>query len=348
MTSNHESYYHPPVRAFLAADDPEDAERLLAVLLTGETDTLIRGIVRRTLCGSAAAEVEDVRSEVLLLLIRRLRRLKAAGAPEPIADFPAYVATVAHHACYAYLRRQRPHWMRLRNQVRYIVSHDAELSVQQEGERSVCATQSADVTREHADIHRLPLRGLVRTVVRRAGGRMYVDDLVREIAELRGVQDAALISPGSSDAMERLADPQAPVTERLDDVAYLRRIWSEVQQLPLRQRWALLLNLRGERGEGMLALLPLTGIATIRHIADALQIPAGELAAMWTDLPLDDRRIAERLGVSRQQVINLRKSARARLARRLARAHASNRGGNTPWYSDFLLVRHKRPLKGAS
>jgi len=34
-------------------------------------------------------------------------------------------------------------------------------------------------------------------------------------------------------------------------------------------------------------------------------------------LPLEDAAIAERLGLTRQQVINLRKSARARLARRM-------------------------------
>ena len=44
---------------------------------------------------------------------------------------------------------------------------------------------------------------------------------------------------------------------------------------------------------------------------------AEELAGMWNSLPLDDRGIAERLGITRQQVINLRKSARARLARRM-------------------------------
>jgi hypothetical protein len=46
-------------------------------------------------------------------------------------------------------------------------------------------------------------------------------------------------------------------------------------------------------------------------------MPAEELARMWNDLPIDDMRIATRLGIKRQQVINLRKAARARLARRL-------------------------------
>ena len=64
-------------------------------------------------------------------------------------------------------------------------------------------------------------------------------------------------------------------------------------------------------------LIPITGIATIHQIAEALDIPAEQFAVLWNRLPLDDATIADHLGVTRQQVINLRKSARERLARRL-------------------------------
>jgi hypothetical protein len=91
-----------------------------------------------------------------------------------------------------------------------------------------------------------------------------------------------------------------------------------VQDLPLRQRTALLLNLRDPSGGDALDLLPLTGTASLREIARVLDLDAEELAQLWPELPLDDNRIAERLSVSRQQVINLRKAARARLGRRMA------------------------------
>jgi hypothetical protein len=44
---------------------------------------------------------------------------------------------------------------------------------------------------------------------------------------------------------------------------------------------------------------------------------ADRFAELWNDLPLDDARIAELLKLTRQQVINARKSGRERLARRL-------------------------------
>jgi hypothetical protein len=84
------------------------------------------------------------------------------------------------------------------------------------------------------------------------------------------------------------------------------------------QRHALLLNLREEGGGSALMLVPLSGVASIRDIADLLQMPGAELASLWKQMPLDDLTIAARLGVTRQQVINLRKSARARLTRRMA------------------------------
>ncbi|HUR82071.1 MAG TPA: hypothetical protein VM733_15000, partial [Thermoanaerobaculia bacterium] len=83
------------------------------------------------------------------------------------------------------------------------------------------------------------------------------------------------------------------------------------------QRKALLLNLRGEDEPNVIALLILTGTAKFDDIAAAREMSGQELAELWNELPLDDLRIAAALGVTRQQVINLRKSARERLRRRL-------------------------------
>ena len=99
---------------------------------------------------------------------------------------------------------------------------------------------------------------------------------------------------------------------------WLAHLWREVICLPVQQRHALLLNLREEGGGSALMFAPLSGVASVRDIAELLQMPDTELAVLWKDLPLDDLTIAGRLGVTRQQVINLRKSARARLTRRMA------------------------------
>jgi DNA-directed RNA polymerase specialized sigma24 family protein len=119
-------------------------------------------------------------------------------------------------------------------------------------------------------------------------------------------------------SIEELPDPRPDAAWRLSTKATLSALWREVGELPPRQRAALLLSLRDEQGGTALLLFPVTGTATIRQIAEALHLGPERFAELWNALPLDDRRIAELLGVTRQQVINLRKAARERLTRRLA------------------------------
>jgi DNA-directed RNA polymerase specialized sigma24 family protein len=99
--------------------------------------------------------------------------------------------------------------------------------------------------------------------------------------------------------------------ERIAIRQKLTQLWEEIERLPLGQRRALLLNLPE------IDLFPILGIASIRQIALSLEMEPLELAEIWNDLPLDDNALAIRLGIIRQHVINLRKCARERLARRL-------------------------------
>jgi hypothetical protein len=77
------------------------------------------------------------------------------------------------------------------------------------------------------------------------------------------------------------------------------------------------LNLRDHIGDSALRFLPAMGIASIRQIAAAIGMPPEALAAIWRQLPLNDRQVAETLSLTRQQIVNLRKSARDRLIRRM-------------------------------
>jgi DNA-directed RNA polymerase specialized sigma24 family protein len=124
----------------------------------------------------------------------------------------------------------------------------------------------------------------------------------------------------TGDLLVRLPDPRSNTAGDHERRIWLRDLWREIRQLPPRQRAALVLGLRDEQGGSAAVLLPLTGTASIRDIAEALQLPAERFARLWNRLPLDDAAIAELLGRSRQQVINLRKAARERLTRRMKRS----------------------------
>jgi RNA polymerase sigma factor (sigma-70 family) len=126
---------------------------------------------------------------------------------------------------------------------------------------------------------------------------------------------------------QRLSPEQVSPAEQVDETASvesslvyrsaLLAVWREIDLLPPRQRIALLLGLRDENGSAIASLLILLRIATFDELAAAVELGRDELAAIWDQLPLPDLVIAERLGLTRQQVINLRKSARDRLGRRL-------------------------------
>jgi hypothetical protein len=140
------------------------------------------------------------------------------------------------------------------------------------------------------------------------------DDLVGIVAFLWGVDDVVPVSEQSAAEIESgAADPG----RRLELQQWVAGLWHQICQLPRAQRVALLLNLRTPGAGSAVALLPLTGVAGIRQIAEVLEFSAEEFAAMWNLLPMDDLAIAAKLGLTRQQVINLRKSARERLQRRI-------------------------------
>jgi hypothetical protein len=113
------------------------------------------------------------------------------------------------------------------------------------------------------------------------------------------------------------AIPVSNLADQMDQRAWLAHLWTEIVELPRNQRMALLLNLRDHLGDSALRFLPAMGIASIRQISVALEMPPESLAALWRQLPIDDLQIAGLLSLTRQQVVNLRKSARDRLLRRM-------------------------------
>jgi hypothetical protein len=156
------------------------------------------------------------------------------------------------------------------------------------------------------------LSAAVREVVRAAGGPVGFEVLVAALASTSG-----FVEPRESGDPTQLPAAQPPQDVTLEQKRTLEQVWQAVTTLPVRQRCALLLNLRDANGAGLLWLLPMAGIASIRQIARLLEVPDEEFARLWREIPLDDAAIGQRLACSRQQVINLRVAARKRLRNRL-------------------------------
>jgi hypothetical protein len=144
---------------------------------------------------------------------------------------------------------------------------------------------------------------------------------VRIVAELSGVREPQEIGSGSSDEnvfCELLPDPSPDVVARLGQKITMEFLWKEICQLPIKQRLAVLLNLRDKSNNDALILFTMIGVTNLGQIAQVLDFQLNAFAELWNQLPLDDNKIAQSMGITRQQVINLRKSAKQRLLRRMA------------------------------
>jgi RNA polymerase sigma factor (sigma-70 family) len=330
------------LREYAEATDAASAERLLESLIVDHAQTGIRKIVSYKLAFQGAAEsqdVEDVASEVVVELISRLRGIKDGSAQTEIGSFSGYTAVAAYHACNEYLRRKYPNRHRLKTRLRYLLSTEKRLAIweaqsdwlcglatwQAEARAPVTAARLHRWAEELSDIPRgrqaLHPADLIARIFERFAAPVELDDLVAVVGEIWGVEDAP---PAPETAARDLESGEDDPGARLDLRRWMAELWAQIRDLPHPQRVALLLNLRCSAESAAVGLLPLIGIASIREIAQALEWRAEDLAAIWNRLPLDDLAIAERLGVSRQRVINLRKSARERLSRRMGLNNLGN------------------------
>jgi len=159
---------------------------------------------------------------------------------------------------------------------------------------------------------------LLQTIFMCAGRPVEFNHLVMIAANIWGIKEQSVESYSQDSYLgESLRDSAASIETVVEQRLYLQQLWTEVCKLPQLQRSALLLNLRDAQGGSVIFFIPHLGIASKAEMAEALSMTVAQFAEVWTELPLDDTRIARLLGVTRQQVINLRKTARERLTRRM-------------------------------
>jgi hypothetical protein len=339
---------------FLRATDEAESQHLLERLISEHAEPVVRPILSSKLrvwhslatTSPLRQDAEDAHSEVLVRVLRRLRDLKDDATSEPIVDFPAYVATVAYHSCHEYLRQKYPERWRLKNRLRHLLTHQQGFALWQgEGEEwlggfdrwknrittgpdsekllqlLIEPRQIKQVAPPNMDARLMNPADLLEVIFGWVDEPIRLEQLVTIVAELWGIRDQIWSTragaEGTSGSCENLPDRCLDISTQLDQRRYLARLWTEVCQLPPRQRFALLLNLRDEQGRDAVVLFPLTGVASLRQVAEALGLTAEKFAELWNRLPLDDATIAKSRGLTRQQVINLRKSARERLSRRM-------------------------------
>jgi hypothetical protein len=339
---------------FVQASDGAESEQMLENLITNHAEPTINKILKYKIRNSASidekqTESEEISSDVMLQLVRRLQNLRIDSAERPIGDFKAYVAVTTYNAYDRYISRKYPNRRRLKNGLRYLLTHNSEFAVWQMSDGKwvggFARWQNAESHNLETTNRLNELRDNPRVFAGEASNNWHnqkygyellsaifawttepieLDLLTSVVADWWNITDDAIeidagshTSDGEKGESMQIADARTEVSVEIERRAFLQNLWSEILELPARQRAALLLNLRDESGRGIVDLWLIVGVATVKTMAEALDLTTEDFAALWRELPLDDNQIAEHLELTRQQIINLRKSARERLARRM-------------------------------
>ena len=333
---------------FIEESDEEKADLCLTRLIDEHAAPIVREILGSSLrihfdvsgAGSSNQDAGDLFNDIIVNLVSRLRQIRHDPAQAGIADFRNYVAATAHNACNFYLRQRFPRRSRLKNRLRYLLSHDSDFALwptetsgflcglaQWRDQTTGAPVGLLDKIRQNTGewmqevgltslgCARGELTSLLKAIFQWCEGPVKLDHLVNVVAHVCREKD---LPDEPLETVMNVATPVLSFETILELQRNLELLWREICELPRRQRIALLLNFRDSHGHELISLLPYTRAATIEEIAEALEYPLVEFLKLWNELPLDDLAIAKLLGATRQQVINLRKCARERLERRMS------------------------------
>lgn len=278
----------------------------------------------------SAQDFEDLCSESCLSLVEKLSAMRNLPNVFPIRDFNGYAAVVAYNTWNKFLNDGAPNRKSLKNKIRYALGKSAAFEVWREKDeiyggltvhkRRLKQISTEDLTvclsEEFADFRNAALPDLLYEILEKADSALKVNEIVLIVATLWAVEDKPDVSlevlpENSFGARKKWLDKSEMQFE-------LEQIWQEIQLLPVNQRTALLYNLRDEKGREMLFMFFNAQIASLKNIAEAMNLSVGECVKILPLLPFDDKTIAVKMNLTEKQIGNLRKAARDNLRRRLA------------------------------
>jgi len=312
----------PILTPLLDSADAPSRDRALEMILVNHVQPVIAAVLSRYRTPEFSREdAEDLAATINLRVVRRLQEVTVG---DPIRRLDDYVAKVAYNAVYGFLRRRYPERTRLKNRLRYVLTHDDRFALWESGGEIVGGLAAwsgrppryatIDLSTPTATMLDRDSPGdALQALFDTENAPLRLDEVVRIAADLWNVFDTVK-SGAFTDPAPALRGPAVELEMR----QYVQALWQQIRELAPAQRAALLMNLRDTKSANGVGLLLMSGVATANEIAEAMGITTERLSEIWNDLPLDDNTIAQSLKISRQQVINLRKAARERLARRMA------------------------------
>jgi hypothetical protein len=316
---------------FLTAKSESISDELLRAIIDEHADPIIKTILRNklrvSLNGRGTQQNQDaleIAGDLRASIISTLRALRQNPNRAAIVNFSDFVAIKTYSACADYFREKHPQRWRLKSLLRRRLGQNPRFALWRgEDKRWYAGFSGHQETgpKAEAPLSAAQMKSdeFLGVLFERSGRPVVFDEVVRIAAETWHIHDPPTesIDTSGSERDDQFTSSEPRVDLALEQRLFFEQAWLEVCQLPVLQRAALLLNLRDSRDGGVISFLPLLGVASKEELAQLLEMPYADFQKLWNELPLDDFRIAQMFGIARQQVINLRKTARERLARRM-------------------------------
>lgn len=334
---------------FLDASDKMEEGRALESILNEHARPLALRLLRPKLRVFAETnpmwmlDLEDLVSEVVLHLLGRLSEFKRNPQPGTFSDFKRYAAVTSLNTFHSFLRKKYPKRWALKNKVRYILTHQkgfalwegpdlhwlAGFACWKEQQRQPCSYGKVQDLRRNSgslagagvfydETRDTNPAELLAVIMEWAGAPVEFDEFITIVSDLWFMREpAAFEKQQPANRIETVEDPRANLEFRVEQHLYLESLWQAIKQLPVNHRRALLLHLSDAQGRDLTTLLVRIRVSTVQEVMATLEMDAATFGVIWKELPMQDSDIAEYLGLTRQQVINLRNSARRILRRGL-------------------------------
>lgn len=324
---------------FLSAKTEIDAENFLNRLFEETIIPQIRKVLASYITLSSD-EKDEIQSDAQTRILAKLWKLRAENAPtKPIRDFSAYISTITFNSRKDFILRKQPEWRRIDYRLRRLkeekdcVWHffsDAdgnEFVGLKKGEKQHSEIELEEIIslicEKYPNHLFLKTQELVPSILEIARGAMTKNEMIKaslEITESANFEEIEL--PEEMSEFLSHSEDEYLLSQR--QTGFLHRIWDEIKTFPPNQRKVLLLSLKESRRTEAVSLLLKKRIATIKEIADALEISLEGFSDIFAKLPMTSQEIAEFLDIKdsektskEQKIDNLRRIARDLLRRRL-------------------------------
>jgi RNA polymerase sigma factor (sigma-70 family) len=327
---------------YLQASTESDREQQLQQILSAYAVPEVRIALRRRLSFFVDAhgksphnqDAEDLFQEIMTKIVQALHELKEPSSNATIEDVREYIARITVNCCNDILRKQSPSRTRLKYNLRFFLTHHGDFAVWKSGGMTLTGlaewrnkrTPSAQITLLHdseeldafraarwpgENIKQVPLPRIVGEIFRWRSNPIEIDELVSIVADIQKIEDLPTITLHEDLSTDSTAQAW------LEGKDVLRLLWRALRELSREQRDVFSFAFEDERGRDLFTVLLETETVTFRELSQEFDRPTDDIVRLWSNMPMDNKAIAQELNMTRGRVYQHRSRALEKLKKGL-------------------------------